>query len=439
MNILLLDQFGMFLDFALRCQAAGHNVKWFVMDTKYSGERIPVGDGLSLRVDNWRKWTRWASLIIAGDNARMNEEINDLIKRGFPVMATSSRGALLELDRDRGQQVFEECGLDVMPSTHFDNYDDAIAFVKKEGRRFVSKPDGDADKALSYVSQSPRDMLSMLERWKGLYGNKRREFILQEFVPGIEMAVGGWFGPGGFNNYFIENFEFKKFMNDNLGPNTGEQGTVTKYVTAKNSKLAQETLLKVEPELEKLNYCGFVDISVIVDKSGRPRPLEFTARPAWPLFYIQQALHDEHCEWMLDLYNGFDTLIPSEQVAIGVVMTIPHYPYSHLTRKELCGYPIYDLDDNNPYRDNLHPAELMWDKAPDDKGKMVPMFVSAGDYLVIASGTGKTVSQAKLETYKAVRSIEVPNSVMYRTDIGDRLEAELPKLQENGFATEWSF
>ena len=90
----------------------------------------------------------------------------------------------------------------------------------------LSKPSGDVeDKALSYVSKSPADMVYMLERWKKAQKHKS-PFILQEFVDGIELAVGGWFGPGGFNEGWCENFEFKKLMPDDLGPATGEQGTV---------------------------------------------------------------------------------------------------------------------------------------------------------------------------------------------------------------------
>src|SRR6185312_3846374 len=126
--------------------------------------------------------------------------LQDLVvwrRRGLPILAPSPEAASLELLRDKGQESFKSAGLDVMPSTSFEDYDTAIEFVKKNMKRYVSKPDGDADKALSYVSKSPQDMVSMLMRWKKTQKQKR-EFILQEFVPGIEMAVGGWFGSHGF-------------------------------------------------------------------------------------------------------------------------------------------------------------------------------------------------------------------------------------------------
>lgn len=75
------------------------------------------------------------------------------------------------------------------------------------------------------------------------------------------------------------------------------------------------------------------------------------------------------------------------------------------------------------------------------KGALVEedMPVSTGDYLCVCHQTGKTVSEAKEAAYKVVKSLEIPNSVIYRTDIGDRLEEQLPSLQTLGFAEGLSF
>lgn len=434
MNILLVDKGGDFLDFAIRCTEAGHAVKWFIAP-KANGDRQKIGDGLGFRVSDYHAHMKWADIVLCSDNTWYMEDLYGYRRKGFPVMAPSPECADLELLRDKGQESFDAGGLDIMPSEGFTDYDAAISYVQRTQKRLVSKPNGDADKALSYVSSSPRDMLSMLYRWKRL--KRKPDFILQEFVPGIEMAVGGWFGPGGFNRWVLENFEFKKLMNDNLGCNTGEQGTVIRYVDREESKLFSETLEKVEDQLARLDYVGFVDIAVIIDEKGRARPLEYTMRFGWPAFQIQQALHREPVEFMGDLLNGKDSFHPFRETAIGVVLTIPDFPYSHLTNKEVSGYPVYNLDDDNPYRENLHPCSLEWDKAPDNNGRLQPCFVSAGDYLMVATGTGRSVEVAQKRAYEAIRSVEVPNSKGYRTDIGDRLEKELPILHRLGYAKDF--
>lgn len=442
MNVLLIDATQSFLDFAIRCARAGHVVRWFVGPLK-SGDPSEVGRGFDEfeRVPDFKPHFRWADLILCSDNVKYLHDLTIWRKRGLPILAPSPEAADFELLRDKGQESFEKAGLDVMPSTSFSDYDSAIEFVKKNMKRYVSKPDGDADKALSYVSKSPQDMVAMLMRWKKTQKQKR-EFILQEFVPGIEMAVGGWFGPHGFNEYVLENFEFKKLMNDDLGCNTGEQGTAIKYVKQSDSKLFKETLAKVEQQLHGLDYKGFVDISVIVDSEGKARPLEYTMRPGWPLFNIQQAVHREPVEFLKSLADGIDDFEPYTDHALGVVLTIPDYPYSHLTHKEVIGYPVYFLDDDNPFRGELHPCELMKGEAPTQRGQKIVMeeqFLSAGDYLLVATGIGKSVREAKDWAYKAAESVEIPNSVGYRTDIGNRLKKQLPILQEQGYATAWEW
>lgn len=432
MRILIVDSQGLALDWALRCRWTGHEVKWFVRDTE---KTRAIGKGLVDRVDAWQDWMRWADLVFITDNTRYLREMDAWRARGCRIFGPSSDAAQLELDRDCGQKAFKKAGVATLPGVTFNDYDSAIRYVKKEDRRFVSKPSGDADKALSYVSKTPADMVFMLERWKKA-GKLKSPFILQDFVPGIEMAVGGWFGPGGFNIGWCENFEFKKLMNDDLGVNTGEQGTVLRYV--KKSKLADRVLRPMEAQLERLNYIGYVDVNCIIDDTGTPWPLEFTCRPGWPTFNIQQALieHEDHAEWMVKLHDGEDARpFTLERVALGVVLSIPDYPYSHLTRKEVLGIPLYGM--TSSIRPSIHPCEMMLGEAPFDSATGIvtkPCMVTAGDYVLVTTGTGDTILQAKKRSYSILENLTMPNSPMWRTDIGDRLKSQLPKLQAKGYA-----
>jgi len=203
--------------------------------------------------------------------------------KGYPILAPSVEAAALELDRDAGQKAMKEVGINIMESKAFHDYDAAIAFVKKNPQFLVSKPSGDANKALSYVASDPADLVYMLNRWKGnealRKAAKAEGFILQERKYGIEMAVGGWFGPGGWSQWFYENWEYKKLMADDLGVNTGEMGTLSRMV--KRSKLAEQVLLPMTPILERLGYVGYIDNNCIIDADG-PWPMEFTMRDGWP-------------------------------------------------------------------------------------------------------------------------------------------------------------
>jgi len=438
MKILLIDATSSFLDFALRCEAEGHEVRVFMGPTK-EGERSKVGDGLIHKIPHWEDSMKWADLVMTSDNVKYVRALDGYRAKGFPIFGPSSATADWELDRSCGQRILENAGIPTIPSHEFSSYDEAAAMVAATLKRYVSKPSGDADKALSYVSKGPADMAYMLSYWKGAQ-KKKSPFILQEFIPGIEMAVGGWFGRNGFNDFVLENFEFKKLMNEDIGCNTGEMGTCMQYVHRDYSKLAKEVLLPLEGALYREGYTGFVDVSVIIDKRGQAWPLEFTTRPGWPLFQIQQRLHPEPVEWMLDCLNGQDTFKPYTDCAVGVVVAIPDFPYTTLTKKEVTGFPVWGITERN--RMSVHPAEMKLGKAPVlANGKLTeePMMVTAGDYVLVATGRDEKVCEAAAKAYKIVDQLEIPNSPMYRTDIGCRLEKQLPLLQEMGYATDWEY
>lgn len=394
-----------------------------------------VGKGLITRVPDWQGWMRWADLVFLSDNVRYLKELESWRKEGKAIIGPTLETAAWELERSVGMDVFRKHGIKVADYKEFSDYDKAIAYVKKEGRAFVSKPCGDEpDKSLSYVAKTPADLVYMLERWKKSQRHKGN-FILQEKLEGIEMAVGGWFGPGGFNEGYCENFEFKKLFPGDLGPATGEQGTVLRMV--KKSKLADKVLKPFAPTLEKLGYTGYVDVNCIIDEKGVPWPLEFTMRPGWPTFQIQQALlQGDPADWLMDLTEGRDARNwDYDKIAVGVVLAVPDYPYSHLTKKEIVGIPLYIPEHILP---KVSPSYVMAGEAPHDvDGKVVttPCWVTAGDYVLTVTGTGATVTAARKSVYGALKQIKVPNSPFWRTDIGVRLGKQLSDLQAHGFAT----
>jgi len=434
----------MFLAFALRCNKEGHYTRLCIAHNKENKQRSKIGDGLVEKIEReeWQRHINWADLIIPSNNVKWIRELDVLKRRGYPVFGPSLASAELELDRAKGQDLLHQLGYNVMEYEEFSDYPKAIKYVHANPtKRLVSKPMGDTDKALSYVSCDAGDMAFMLERWSNT--NKLKDgFMLQEFTPGVEMAVSGWMGENGFAEYISESFEHKKLMNDEKGPNTGEMGTALKYMRMSESKLGQEMLLPIEKHLKKLKHTGHVDISVIVDEDGSPRPLEFTCRLGWPQTNLQTVLHPDPCVWMSDLIDGRDTLTPITQHCVGIVMAMPWFPYPRPISKEDEGFPIYGLNDENEYRALIAPCFLMQGEAPVFDGEKIEnkkVFVSADNYLLVAHGVAPTLSKAKDRAYKTLESVQLCNSPLYRTDISDRLKEELPILQSHGYAKEWTW
>ena len=432
MRIFLLDSDGLALGVAMRFMEAGHQVRvWH----KPSRETEDIGEGIVHKVADWKASMRWADLILCTSNTYGRGELEPYFAAGFPIIGANAQAAELELDRSKGQEALEAAGIETIPYEVFNDYDKAISYVKRKKERFVSKPwGGTNDKSLSYVAKQPADMIVKLEKWKQT-GKLKGEFILQEVVDGVEMAVGGWFGPGGWDSYWNENWEEKRLFNKGLGPNTGEAGTIMRYT--RRSKLAEAVLIPVTGILESLRYVGYCDVNCIIGRDGTPWPLEFTMRFGWPHFLISMCLHEgDPAKWLLDLLNGNDTLRCREEVALGVVMAHGDYPHSKLPKEAVSDFPINGRTEAN--KDYVHFIDVKWAKGVStqvgDEIRSASGFVTAGDELAVVTGLGLSIAQAQGEAYKLAKEIKMANDPFYRSDIGERLREELPALQKLGYA-----
>jgi phosphoribosylamine--glycine ligase len=433
-----MDSVGEGLALGVRAAKAGHDVKIW-----YSKDNHPTtGDGFKgvERVKNWLTHAKWSNLIVPTGNHEFMPKFDQLRREGIRVYGPSVKSAALEIDRARGMKFFEAAGIAIPTSQQFATLKEAEAHVRKTGARFVFKTLGDEeDKSLSYVGKSAADLIARLERWQKLQMNPQGPVMLQEVIDGIEIGVSRWLGAQGWVGPPNENFEFKKLLSGNCGPNCGEAGTVMKY-TGGESKLFQEVLAPLEEKLVALGHLGDIDVNCIVDDEGRAWPLEFTTRLGWPAANIMWATHQgDPVEWMWDACEGKDTLKVSTRHACGIVIAQPDYPYSTLTKAEVEGIPIAGVTRENlqylaPQAVKIAPQPVMVGKAVETRD----CWTTTGDYLCVVTGTGKSVTRATTRAYDTLQELHVPNMI-YRDDIGEKLEEEIPKLQAHGIATDWSF
>ena len=438
MKLLVIDieGDGMGLDISLRAQDAGHSVRYWLPSP--GGNQPLYGRGLVERPLEWEPSMDWAELVLLTGNDKYHDRLAEYFGKGYPILGANPRAAELELDRGKGQEVLKRYGIETLPYKVVSSPEEAIAVICKEDRPFCMKPWGScSDKAMTCVPDSVDAAVFTLLKWKkeGLF---KGELMLQEKVSGIEMAVSGIFGPGGWNRALEESFEHKKFLTGDLGQNTGEMGTVLRHVN--ESKLFEKVLEPLTEYLHSCHYVGPVDVNCIIEESGTPWPLEFTMRFGWPDFCIRQPLIEgDPIEWMADLLYGRDTLRVSSDVAVGVVMTHGDFPVNNPS-KYWAGFPLSGITDK--LYPNLHLQEVMMGQSPrviDGKVKEERTLQTAGTYVLIASGTGETVGAAQKAAYKVADSVRWSSNVMYRTDIGERLRKQLPLLQEHGYAVGMEF
>jgi len=437
MRCLIIDADGVGLDMAVRMEACGHEVRWYRFSKKptRAGEGFP---GIKI-IDDWKPSMAWAKegLIVTTANNRFIPELDRYRDHGFNIFSPTVASAELEIDRKAGLEAMKKAGIDVPHYEVFNSLKEAEAYARKADRSFVFKTMGDnEDKSLSYVSSDPADLVGWLQRKQTQGLNPKGQVMLQEKIDMVaEVGVSGWFGPEGFlENKWQICFEHKKLMSGNYGPNTGEQGTVCQYV--KTDKMADEMLMPMKDVLLKAGHRGDFAIGCGIDSKGKAWPFEFTCRLGWPAFFIQCASHEGDCaQWMMDLLNGKDSLKVSNDVAIGVVLAQPRYPYGDADPKEVEGNPISGADD---VWSHVHPVDMMISKGPTMKdGKVVeePIYQTAGEYVMVVTGLGSTVTKAREAVYGAVDEIKFSN-LMVRDDVGEGVIKKLPELHDFGYAME---
>ncbi len=438
MRILVIDAEAMGLDFVLRCTAAGHEVRWYIYSTKPTrdGEGFP---GFRI-VPDWREHMTWVGkdgLIVTTGNWRFLYELDRFRDLGYKVFSPTVASARLEINREAGMKAMQAAGIELPPYQTFVSIEAAARFARRSDRAWVFKPMGDeSDKSLTYVADDPADLVGWLERQIAAGKKLKGSCMLQEKVEMLcEIGVSGWVGPEGFlEEKWQVCFEHKKLMDGEIGPSTGEQGTLCFYT--ETDKLADEMLKPMEPVLRALGHRGDFAVGACVDTKGRAWPFEFTARLGWPAFFIQMASHrGDPAKWMRDVLDGKDSLRVSYDAAIGVVMAQPRYPYAASLPELVEGNPISGIDDIG---DQAHLVSVMRGRGPvmaDGKVVNGQTYQTTDELVMVVTGLGKTIERARDKVYAAVERVRFPNR-MYRTDIGCKVAAVLDKLHRFGYAVD---
>jgi phosphoribosylamine--glycine ligase len=419
-------------DMYLRLRAQGHEVRVYSRDLAEHGVLV----GLLEYVEAWEKqlaWIREAGTegVIVFETAEHGAAQDQLRREGFQVIGGSALGDRLENDRAFGQRALASVGLSTVPTHAFDDFESAIAFVQSHPRRYVFKLDGSETSSWrNYVGRSEdgSDVVALLR------GQRQRlaaidihdaRFILMEHVVGVETGIGAYFNGHAFLEPACLDWEHKRFFPGDLGELTGEMGTLLTY--RNSDRLFEATLAKLAPLLRESGYVGYINLNTIVNDDG-VWPLELTCRFGYPGFAILSALQSEDWATLFMRMLRRDGLHfeTAPGYAVGVVLTVPPFPYRYGYAEISRGLPIaLDPGLTRSERDRLHFAEV----ALDAHGQLIASGIQG--YLMVATGTAPSVQSAQDNAYRLAERVFVPN-VRYRTDIGDSFlshgQAQLTRL-----------
>jgi len=266
------------LGLAFRIKEEGNDVSFYLKDEKAKH----LYEGILPRVDNPVEGIDKDTIVIV-DMVGWGKEVDALRKTGFKVYGASTIADTMELERDFGLDLADNLGIEVPYSEDFDNFEDAIKLVKKRDTAFVFKPEHNKEGVKTFVSQSPEQMIKMLEHFKNIWKGKV-DFVMQEVMEGSEVSsevwcIDGLIVPNSYNN----TWETKRFLNDDYGPNTGCYSEDTEILTDSGWKhyrnlFIGEKVLTLNPRTGISEY----------------QPIEaiWEYKWEWPLYHFQNKTLD---------------------------------------------------------------------------------------------------------------------------------------------------
>jgi phosphoribosylamine--glycine ligase len=409
-------------DLAYQIKKEGHEVKVYV---KAEWDK-DVYDGFLEKIPDYKQFIDWADVIVF-DDVGFGAEADELREKGKLVVGGSAYTDRLEEDREFGQSEMKRMGMLTLAHWDFSNYDEALSFIEQNPGRYVYKPSGflgSDSKGILFLGKDEdgKDIHEILRSNKAVLEKRVKQFQLQKFAQGVEVAVGAFFNGKDFIYPVNVNFEHKKLFPGDIGPFTGEMGTLM-YWSGPNT-IFRTTLEKMGLEIRKSGYVGYVDINCIANARGI-YPLEFTCRFGYPHISIaMEGITANIGEFLYMLAKGETFELKTKKgFQIGVCCVVPPFPYFDKAEMEI--YRDLSIIFKKPSLDGVHLGDV---KMTDGNWQIA----GESGYVLVVTASGTTVEDARKQVYGRIENILLQN-MFYRTDIGLGWYEDSDKLQTWGY------
>lgn len=342
------------------------------------------------------------------------DELESIGKRCF---GPHKNAAVIEASKAFAKELMKKYNIPTAESETFENYGDALEYIRQKGAPIVLKADGLAlgkgvlvCETLEQAEEGLKEI--MLDKAFGSAGNK---IVIEEcmrglkYTPGEEVSVLA-FTDGKTIVPMITSCDHKRTYDGDKGLNTGGMGTFSPcpFWDEKLEKQVLKTIMI--PTMKALNaegrtFKGCLYFGLMRTDKGM-KVVEYNSRFGDPETQVVLPMLKTD---LMDIFEAVteerlaDVKIEWEDGAcVCVVLASGGYPISYTKGKEI---KIGDIGD----------AVLVHAGTAVKDGKLV---TNGGRVLGVVA-KGKNIKEAREKAYKAVKNIHWEN-MHYRTDIGDK-------------------
>ncbi len=345
-------------------------------------------------------------LVIPGSEVFLENGITDYLSDVTSVFGPTKQAAALESSKEFAKDLMKKYEIPTASYEVFDDYIKAIDYVTEVGAPIVLKYDGLAGGKGVVVALSLEEAYKALDDMlqKKIYGDSK--VVIEEYLEGPEYSLMCFVDGENIIKMPIAQ-DHKRLLDNDLGPNTGGMGIYSTVDIIEDSEVdfAFEHIMKKTIKAlksEGIYYKGFLYGGLMKTESGS-KVIEFNARFGDPeTEVILPKLESDLLEIITNLDQGIKQDIKwSDDYYVGVVLASKGYPLSYEK-----GFVIKGLENTN----------LTYHMGTKEAHNEI---VTNGGRVLLVTGVGKTLQEAKDDAYKEVSKISCSNLV-YRTDIGDK-------------------
>ena len=349
---------------------------------------------------------------IGPDDALAAGIVDDFNQAGLKAFGPSRLAAELEWSKDFAKEIMVKYGVPTAAYGTFSDFEEAKAYIEKQGSPIVVKADGLAlgkgvivAETVEQAVEAAHDMLL-----DNKFGDSGARVVIEEFLDGEEFSLFAFVNDDKF--YIMPTAQdHKRAYDGDKGPNTGGMGAYAPVPHLPQSVVDQsvETIIKSVLKgmiAEGRPYLGVLYAGLILTADG-PKVIEFNSRFGDPeTQIILPRLTSDFAQNITDILDKKEPAITwlDEGVTLGVVVASEGYPLDYEK-----GLPLPEKTDGDiiTYYAGAKFAENS--RALLSNGGRVYMLVTTAD----------TVSAAQEKIYDQLKKQDT-TGLFYRHDIGGK-------------------
>ena len=348
-------------------------------------------------------------LVVVGPESGLAAGMVDaLTNAGVKAFGPTKAAAQIEASKEFAKDLMKKYNIPTAAYAVFDKYDEALAYVKKQGCPIVIKYDGLAAgkgvviaETLAEADEALKDMLI-----NDKFG--KASVVIEEFLDGPEFSFMCFCD--GENVYPMEiSQDHKRAYEGDKGPNTGGMGAYSPVplITQEDLKYSYDNIMVPTAKAmvkEGVPFKGVLYGGLMKTKAG-VKVIEFNSRFGDPeTEVVLPRLESDIIDIFLSIIDGkkISDIKWSKDVTLGIVLASKGYPLDYKK-----GFEIEGLD-------NLS-SKVFHMGTKFENGK----YYTNGGRVLFVVAKGKTLSEAKEKALADTQKIKCEN-LFYRRDIGHR-------------------